>query len=351
MKHLFAATVFTVIASLACAATRYSTVGNGFAPFAGPDAMINDNCLVVENTALPHLVLADTIEPHVPYKFYARFANLHNREGKSYKVSATPKKVQNPACGLLFNNEWMVMVNGHNTDLNNEALDHRTLVVSLFHGNELVKQAHVDDGVDLYDGFNVLCVEVNDTVATISMGKHRLQEVMRAPCNAAASPLVVGLVAGLGAKMKVERAVLSHPDQNIALTPTPWTKEALDEHFAQSTNPFEGYWEYLDRDMDDTRLKMGGRYRLALVSNGDDSFDIIYVDGAQVKPHLWREGLLKGRMKKTIFTDHYSLYWVDATGEPITEDAYATFESGAILNLKFPVYKSQMRLSKSPLSH
>ena len=51
-------------------------------------------------------------------------------------------------------------------------------------------------------------------------------------------------------------------------------------------------------------------------------------------------------MKKTIFSSHYDLMWVDATHEPITQDAYASVENGVLLTLKFPVYKSQIRLSK-----
>ena len=126
---------------------------------------------------------------------------------------------------------------------------------------------------------------------------------------------------------------------------TEWTREALDEYFAQSADPVEGYWQYLDRDMDDEWLRLGGRYTLATVQSVN-GYEIIYIDGAKVKKSLWNLGMLKGHIFKTIFTGNYDLFWIDATMEPIDDEAYATIENGVILTLNFPTYKSQVRLSK-----
>ena len=120
---------------------------------------------------------------------------------------------------------------------------------------------------------------------------------------------------------------------------------ALDAHFAASTDPLEGYWQYLDRDMDDNILRLGGRYVVALVQAGD-GYDIIYVNGAQVKRQQWTTGLWKGHLKKTAFIDNYTATWVDATFLPITDDVYATFDNAVILTLRFPVFRSQLRLAK-----
>ena len=97
--------------------------------------------------------------------------------------------------------------------------------------------------------------------------------------------------------------------------------------------------------MEDKWLRLGGRYTLALVRN-DDGYDIIYIDGAQVKKSLWHEGMLKGRLTKTMFSGNYEASWIDATLEPIDRDVQATLENGIILTVNFPVYKSQVRFSK-----
>jgi hypothetical protein len=56
--------------------------------------------------------------------------------------------------------------------------------------------------------------------------------------------------------------------------------------------------------------------------------------------------MFKGHISKTIFSGNYDLRWIDATMEPIGEDAYATIENGVILTINFPIYKSQVRFAK-----
>jgi len=93
-------------------------------------------------------------------------------------------------------------------------------------------------------------------------------------------------------------------------------------------------------------LRLGGRYTLALV-RADNGYDLIYIDGAQVKKSLWQPGMVKGHMTKTLFTGNYDLNWIDATMEPIDSEAYSTVENGVILTLYFPMYSSQVRFAKA----
>ena len=78
----------------------------------------------------------------------------------------------------------------------------------------------------------------------------------------------------------------------------------------------------------------------------EDGYDLIYVQGAEVKKSLWQPGMLKGHITKTVFTDNYDAMWIDATMEPFDKDVYGSIENGIILKLDFPVYKSQVRFAK-----
>ena len=158
----------------------------------------------------------------------------------------------------------------------------------------------------------------------------------------------MGYLVGPGSRVAIERAVLTIDNDNQVATSTLWTVDALEEYLANSSDPIEGYWKYLDRDMEEKWLKLGGRYTLAVV-RADDGYDILYIDGAQVKKSQWQPCMLKGHIVKTIFSGNYDLYWIDATMEPISEDAYATIENGVILTLNFPIYKSQVRFAKCGL--
>ena len=155
----------------------------------------------------------------------------------------------------------------------------------------------------------------------------------------------VGYLVGAGSRVSIERAVLTIDNENQITTTTLWTLDALDEYLATSIDPMEGYWKYLDRDMEDKWLRLGGRYTLAVV-RADDGYDLIYIDGAQVNKSQWQPCMLKGHITRTQFTGNYDLRWIDATMEPISEDCYAAIENGVILTLNFPIYKSQVRFAK-----
>lgn len=346
--------------------TSYATRYNNFAQLNYKNiAEVNGDFLQYNNTSNNLVIIFDStkIDPFNSYKYYIKFANKHNKEGKSYKVKDGNKtnSISSTKCGIVFNknkdNYWLVTASCHNTALYNESADHRFMTLELScvqNGvSKIVEDVIIDKDINLDDSFNYLGVQVQDSIIKVLAGKDKLQEVithtmnkdeldMKNGCDA----VNVGCAVGPGALISIERAVLSTAMQiNMPNLNTSWTRETLDRHFADSKNPYEGYWIYLDRDIEDNWLRLGGRYTIALVENGH-GYDVIYVDGAQVKKSQWHTGMKKGVMTETIFTDNFNGIWYDATMEPIEEDVFATFESGVILNFKFPVYNSQVRFSK-----
>ena len=93
---------------------------------------------------------------------------------------------------------------------------------------------------------------------------------------------------------------------------------------------------------------MGGDYTVAIVDNGDNGFDIIYLSGAETNGRQWHTGLKKGQLIPTQFAGHYNLVWYDATMRPLTEETSATIETGEILRLDFPLLRTSIRLAKLP---
>ena len=72
---------------------------------------------------------------------------------------------------------------------------------------------------------------------------------------------------------------------------------------------------------------------------------LIYLSGAQINQINWVEGMIKGRLRPTIFQNHYDLIWYDSMFDIIDTDAYATIVD-SILTLEFPLYKTQIRFYK-----
>ena len=361
--------VFTVLvcALMADGKSYYNTVENQFGGLfpdkgmrmAGRYKAIVDDRLVEENATMADAVTTDMIDViSTSYRYQLRFANLNNKLGKtkSIKNPMTGGKttITCPQWGLVFNydeqgNYCAVVLSCDNSAPYDDITDERSMRVSLMQYQDgdvtEVASTTVSKGVSLEDDLNTLCADVDERGVRISIGKEELQTVLEASIVRPVGAVQVGYLVGSGSRVAIERAVLTIEREDQVAPSTLWTLEALDEYLANSIDPVEGYWCYLDRDMEEKWLRIGGRYTLAVV-RADDGYDLIYIDGAQVKKSLWNPGMLKGHMVKTVFSGNYDLTWIDATMEPISEDAYATIENGVILTFNFPVFKSQVRFAK-----
>lgn len=345
----------------------YNTVSNDFGglfPFpgmrmAGRYKAIVDDYLVEENATMATATTIDTMGINsTSYRYQMRLANHNNKQGKSVSIknpmSGEKDKLTSTEWGVIFNHDGQgnycaVVLSCDNSTLYDDITDQRQMTIKVIqrNGTNTTELAHttISKGVSLEDDMNTLCVDIDERTAHISIGKDELIQVLEVDITRPIGTVYVGYLVGPGASVAIERAVLTIENEKQVITTTPWTIESLDEHFASSDDPQEGYWKYLDRDMEDNWLRLGGRYTLATVRS-DDGYDILYINGAQVKKSLWQSGMLKGHITKTIFSGNYNLTWIDATMEPIDKDAYATIENGVILTLDFPVFKSQVRFAK-----
>lgn len=346
----------------------YNTAANGFGGLyphpgmrmAGRYKAVVDDRLVEENATLATALTIDTMEiASSTYRYQLRLANLNNRQGKTKSIknpmTGGTTLITSPRWGLVFNmddngNYCAVVLNCDNSVPYDDITDQRSMQVSLIkcdgNGNEIeLASETLQRGVSLEDDLNTVCVDVNERSVQVSIGKDELTQVLEAALSRPTGMVRVGYLVGPGSRVSVERAVLTIDNERQVTASTLWTLQALDEYLANSTDPVEGYWRYLDRDMEDKWLRLGGRYTLAVV-RADDGYDLIYIAGAQVKKSLWQPGMLKGHMVKTQFIGNYDLRWIDATMEPIDDDCYASVENGVILTLNFPIFKSQVRFAK-----
>ena len=345
----------------------YNTAQNNFGGLnahpgmrmAGRYRAIVDERLVEENVTMATAITLDTMDiSSMAYRYQLRMANLNNKQGKTMSVknplTGGSNTITSPEWGLVFNrdrhgNYCAVVLSCDNSSPYNDITDRRTMQVAIIHRTDgetiQLAQTQLTKGVSLEDDLNTVCVDVDERGVTVSIGKNDLEQVLEASVTRPAGDVLVGYLVGPGARVAIERAVLTIDNEKQISTTTLWTRDELDAYLEQSADPVEGYWKYLDRDMQDEWLRLGGRYTLAVV-RADDGYDLIYIDGAQVKKSQWQWGMLKGHITKTQFSGNYDLKWIDATMEPIEKDAYATVENGIILTLNFPVFKSQVRFAK-----
>ena len=319
----------------------YNSASNGFGGLFTHPGMrmqgryrsIEDDRLVEENATMATAISIDTVRiASQTYRYQLKLANLHNKQGKTHSVKDPMRggktRVTNTQWGLVFNldedyNYCAVVLSCDNSAPFDDITDRRSMQVSIVQNiNGTVTQlaqTSLTAGVSLEDDMNTLAVDVDERGVTVSIGKNELEQVLEANIARPTGMVQVGYLVGPGARVAIERAVLTIGNEKQAEATATWTLEELDRYLENSSDPVEGYWKYLDR---------------------------IYVSGAQVMKQQWQPGMAKGHISKTAFTGNYDLVWTDATMEALGEDAYATVENGVILTLNFPVYKSQVRFAK-----
>lgn len=121
---------------------------------------------------------------------------------------------------------------------------------------------------------------------------------------------------------------------------------SIEKQIRESDDSVVGFYSYFDRENDPKFAEPGGYYKLAVVGDGE-GYRIIYLDGAKVGAGIWRCGMTKGRLLPTMFRSHFDLEWIDAKGEKMTKEQFATFDAGLkLLELNFPLYYTKIRFRR-----
>lgn len=115
--------------------------------------------------------------------------------------------------------------------------------------------------------------------------------------------------------------------------------------FSRTTDPLEGYWEVYDRTLEDSKLRMGGNYRLAIAGTGKD-YAMFYMAGAKKNPGKWRAGTVKGMLKTTAHKNVFEVDWIDPAGALIEGETKAQFTPPDMLTFNFIDHASTLRLRK-----
>lgn len=127
---------------------------------------------------------------------------------------------------------------------------------------------------------------------------------------------------------------------------TGWNEELLASRLKSSSDFREGIYEYLDSDIDADRSRLGGAYRLAVVSDGRGGYDIIYLGGAEENSREWKPGMRKGKLIPTIFQNHYDMTWTDSRMADDMEELSGELD-GTLLVLHFPMERAVVRFRRS----
>lgn len=124
---------------------------------------------------------------------------------------------------------------------------------------------------------------------------------------------LTGLYLGSASQVRVENVFVTVEEKDMPRR-TDWTTASLNDYFnsGRMLAPIEGFWHFTtDKERWDKTL-LGGNYEFAIVANGD-SYDVIYLSGAEIHPGRWIEGTVKASFRRSN-NRYYEGYWYDAEG-------------------------------------
>lgn len=208
----------------------------------------------------------------------------------------------------------------------------------------VLSEKEIKSGVtpDPYE-YNAFRIEYDGQTLSVSVGNATLGTVYSSRMELPDTSQI-GYFAGEGCSLKVKRICYEDSPIPQLLFATNYSKEWLDKKMAESSDPIEGYWIYLDRSTDDRFFELGGKYTIAIIKE-DAGYNVLYVDGAELYSGYWIPYMSKGRLSETPFVGHFDLEWHDAMKNIIDDETYAVL-SDFVLTLHFPIQKSQVRFRK-----
>lgn len=111
-----------------------------------------------------------------------------------------------------------------------------------------------------------------------------------------------------------------------------------------------GIYSLYDYDHDDSYASMGGQYRIAMLpAEEEGDYDIVYMSGARVLGDIWKEGMRKGLLKASPFSNVFDVEWVDAEGSVMRHDVQADFDPlTQLVTIRFPYQNATLRFRKEP---
>lgn len=128
---------------------------------------------------------------------------------------------------------------------------------------------------------------------------------------------------------------------------TPLTIADIKTAIADSQSPYAGFWTLLDYNLDDSYLRPGGDYLLAFLPASDNSYEIIYIEGASVNPGQWHIGDKKGHLTPTRMPGLYKATWYDAERETIDPNTTLQFSGTDLLTITLPRLNSVIRFHRT----
>ncbi len=304
-----------------------------------------DSSLTIDASSADTIFDLISISPkkHLDFSFRAR--NLHNASGKSYPFLSPKgkKKVNHPEWGIVIADRYGTRekISIRTAD---QPKDETYMPTSLRFRIGNGEEATVKEGFDFFTGPNAFLLTFDQGHCSLLGGNREYKPILSWDSEIE-YPDSIGFFVSPGAMLEIDDIAIEYPRADFTLTVSEFSNpDILESYLMRSTDPKEGLWKVFDRSLEESLLRMGGNYTVAIIRD-NDGYNLYYIEGAKTRPDIWKPGMLKARLIETGFPDIYDVEWLDATGETLTKDIKARYES-PLFTITFPYQSSTLRLRR-----
>lgn len=307
--------------------------------------------LSLDNTAARDLTaIADLAVGDKNFSFVANILNRHSSPTKNYSYIINDKKqnIKSPDYGLVLigsNNDSIIL--SLKSEVQNNAIEDKNVVsLSVLYatpqGREQQDRA-ITNIQNAEGSFSIRISRTNDKWV-IECGESELSESahLQLPGFDLQS---MGFYTSPGGAITVNQASLHYADDYVAPICRYADEEALFNALDRSIGALSGVWTYADREMEESLLRMGGNYQLAIVDS-DDGYEVIYLEGARTHGESWSPGMVKAYLHQTDMPGVYNVEWIDAEFNTLNNELLGQIDSDGYLVITFPYQSSKMRFMR-----
>lgn len=213
--------------------------------------------------------------------------------------------------------------------------------------DEFIRELEVNRGVDVTGSKNIFRVNYSASGVILSGGLHRVEPLITQELPEGFEPVSIGFRLMPGAELSIDEMRLSYQSAPEPAEMSPWTdSQLLKEYLEQTPDPIEGYWQILDRTLEESLLRKGGDYKFAIV-RALDGYDLIYLEGAMVNADAWHPGMIKAHLSPTGVEGIWNVEWTDSEFRTLKYEVKAQLEEGPTIRIQFPYQSSILRLIKT----
>lgn len=302
-----------------------------------------------------------------PYDIEVSFANFNNVKGKTYfqynkdkngEAKKARKTVDNPIWGFIWGfKDWDNYHCIKFYSIQSEYSSYKKTnykIFSVISGKEIIHS----DWTDIYwssfsedAGFNKLKISKHgwDNSSSIyggTFGSQYLGSVNLSDWYGNGA----GIFISSGAEVAIDYLYITSSSvtsnlKKVTAKYSSWDYIRLKKHFtSNSLDNIEGIWEDFDLNIDASKMKYGGNYKLGVVKS-NEGYDLIYISGDKDNSNTWKDGMLKGRIIKTGSEGLMKLEWY-SSDLFIYENVYVYLDENNLLNFAFKDKNSSTKMLK-----